>query len=609
LARNLVVIISLTLFLGVFVLGFSFQESFAYEVTYDPTGFTLKDNPTICVVNPSSYDLSEKEIEKLLKQTKLSSDEWEAKFKQNQRNSEVWEINYVVISESDDDSDCDISIVFKPKPGDERYEHLLAGLADYDPIDDNYLITIYYLQTKLQYESERIGDTIYYWYEPWFGDDLKISQDLGNTIRHEIGHSFGLGHYKPDNPDVPLEWAKGFSPSPSIMVEVMFESPQELKIQDGDISKIREIYGSDGFQTFINDQSFDSFRAEAFLEKDYHDELIKYSEKYLGVEPNNEDALTFKALALWELDYYDESVIIMDNILDTNPENQNALYIKAKSFYKSKNYDESLNLMDKLIEINPEHYKALSYKGLILDKMERYDEAIESFKKSFEINQFYKTNLNRWANLLSDFEYYEESLELYNRAIEIDPKYVSALYNKANTLLDMEYYEEALEYYDKVLEIDPNHVKALKNKAITLEALGNLEDAQIYYEKSEKAKSKESDTQVTTPNDKKEPVERIGEHKLVGNTIKSEIPDWIRNNASWWVQGNIDDKAFVGGIQFLIKEGIIQIPETTTSITNGTQDIPVWIKNNADWWAQELISDGDFLKGIQFMVENGIITV
>ena len=91
----------------------------------------------------------------------------------------------------------------------------------------------------------------------------------------------------------------------------------------------------------------------------------------------------------------------------------------------------------------------------------------------------------------------------------------------------------------------------------------------------------------------------------------SQIPEWIRNNASWWVAGNIDDQAFVGGIQFLIKEGIIQIPETAKSSTtlSGSQEIPAWIKNNADWWSQGLISDDDFLKGITFLVENGIITV
>ena len=106
------------------------------------------------------------------------------------------------------------------------------------------------------------------------------------------------------------------------------------------------------------------------------------------------------------------------------------------------------------------------------------------------------------------------------------------------------------------------------------------------------------------------PVEKISIKGNKPNTIASNpIPDWIRNNASWWVEGRIDDSAFVGGIQFLIKEGIMQIPETAQSTMMESQDIPSWIKNNADWWSQGLISDDDFLKGIQFMVENGIIVV
>ena len=98
------------------------------------------------------------------------------------------------------------------------------------------------------------------------------------------------------------------------------------------------------------------------------------------------------------------------------------------------------------------------------------------------------------------------------------------------------------------------------------------------------------------------------ESSLSTSEIKS-IPDWIQNNAKWWADGQIDDNAFVGGIQFLIKEEIIQIQETSQSITGDSQEIPEWIKNNADWWSQGLISDDDFLKGIDFMVENGIIIV
>ena len=107
------------------------------------------------------------------------------------------------------------------------------------------------------------------------------------------------------------------------------------------------------------------------------------------------------------------------------------------------------------------------------------------------------------------------------------------------------------------------------------------------------------------------PVEKISINGNKANVLSDAlIPDWIRNNANWWVEGNIDDSAFVAGIQYLIKEGIISIPETTKSSTSsGSQEIPAWIKNNADWWSQGLISDDDFVKGIQYLVENQVIQV
>ncbi len=89
-----------------------------------------------------------------------------------------------------------------------------------------------------------------------------------------------------------------------------------------------------------------------------------------------------------------------------------------------------------------------------------------------------------------------------------------------------------------------------------------------------------------------------------------KIPDWVRENAEWWAQGAIGDSDFVSGIQYLIKEGIMTIPETAQSTAgDDSQEIPSWIKNNADWWAQGLITDDDFVKGIQYLVENGIIQI
>ena len=38
---------------------------------------------------------------------------------------------------------------------------------------------------------------------------------------------------------------------------------------------------------------------------------------------------------------------------------------------------------------------------------------------------------------------------------------------------------------------------------------------------------------------------------------EEKVPDWIKNNAGWWADGQIDDNSFVSGIQYLIKVGII----------------------------------------------------
>ena len=44
-----------------------------------------------------------------------------------------------------------------------------------------------------------------------------------------------------------------------------------------------------------------------------------------------------------------------------------------------------------------------------------------------------------------------------------------------------------------------------------------------------------------------------------GSTGSQEVPAWIKNNAEWWADGQIDDNAFVSGIQYLVKEGIIKV--------------------------------------------------
>jgi len=98
----------------------------------------------------------------------------------------------------------------------------------------------------------------------------------------------------------------------------------------------------------------------------------------------------------------------------------------------------------------------------------------------------------------------------------------------------------------------------------------------------------------------------IFDRKEISKTIT--IPDWIKNNAGWWAEGSIDDETFVQGIEFLIKNDIIQIPPTESDSTV-SQKIPDWIKNNAGWWAEGSIDDETFVQGLQFLIGKGIIQV
>jgi len=44
------------------------------------------------------------------------------------------------------------------------------------------------------------------------------------------------------------------------------------------------------------------------------------------------------------------------------------------------------------------------------------------------------------------------------------------------------------------------------------------------------------------------------------NNAKSIIPEWIRDNAKWWVEGLISDEEYISALEYLIEEGILIIP-------------------------------------------------
>ena len=86
------------------------------------------------------------------------------------------------------------------------------------------------------------------------------------------------------------------------------------------------------------------------------------------------------------------------------------------------------------------------------------------------------------------------------------------------------------------------------------------------------------------------------------------IPDWVKNTAGWWADGQIDDAAFLQTIEFLIKEEIITVQIPTVD-SEAVEEVPGWVKNTVAWWAEGKIHDITFAGAIKYLLSQGIITV
>jgi hypothetical protein len=61
---------------------------------------------------------------------------------------------------------------------------------------------------------------------------------------------------------------------------------------------------------------------------------------------------------------------------------------------------------------------------------------------------------------------------------------------------------------------------------------------------------------------------------------------------------------------FLLILGLVLICATTASVNVfGQESIPNWVKNNARWWADGQITDDQYISAIQYLVSQGMVKV
>ena len=244
------------------------------------------------------------------------------------------------------------------------------------------------------------------------------------------------------------------------------------------------------------------------------------------------------------------------------------LLAEAQEPFLKGEYEKAIKIYDEILKIYPTDYKIFEMKGIALSNLRL--ESTLAMQPQQNVSPRDPSHLNK----LSMIEFY--------KALEINPNSVLALNGMGLGFGNFGEYSEAERYFKKSLEIDADN-QVTQNYLISLEKLEQKYSLDIF------------------ENPTKKPA-------FLQALEERTIPYWIKNNAGWWSDDKISDNDFIAGIEYLIKNKIINLSSQNIN-ENSSDVIPAWIKNNAGWWSAGKISDEDFLSGIKYLIENSIIKV
>ena len=568
----------------IFVIGGILEAS--AKISYPSINFRLQDQPTYCIVSPN---IPQSKSENLFDMAKKSVLEWEMKLQAAELNNKpIWDMKYKLVGSAS--KSCDITIYFKSSV----------------ILDDNTMpLGVFFELTKsIEVAFEGLSDGSIY-----------------DTILHEIGHSIGLGHFISDDDEINLKWATSNDIAPSIMIPTAHVNPALLIITDVDILKVRDIYGTNGFY---------AFSPKPIPQPTPTPTPIPVPTPIPTPKPPIVPIFPFESIDITqkiiEVDKYEERqfVKIIGDIAEDVFRKGVPVYLVVKS------PDESFQTL-KIIPTRKGHFETT----LVFDD--------NSAKGTYKVEASYLEHHDREMDFTFHVVKRGTVIESIIPEFEEPPtapapptaptsptptsKYTPLLtislfsegknYGRSFTIEEGEPFQFAGKLTDRkgnpvrgsVVFIDDRYDSGFQIKISTdqsgtylfyIGAEHNLKNIDNDRSKRDFIATSQVGSEIVTSE----------VAKLTIISAKTEIPDWIKNNAKWWAEGTIGDSDFTGGIQHLIKEKIIDIPDLPEQASGIDEEkVPDWIRNNAGWWADGQISDDDFVSGIKYLVEQGIIKV
>ena len=419
----------------VIVVSIGSSYAYALDYTYPTINQRLTEIPTYCAVESISDKIEPSEMNEMISKSELAVNMWKAKLQESETtNKEFWDMKFKKIGKNESVSDdCTITILFRDDP--EFSGSLLSKTLGAFMRNSIY---IYYENQQSIY-----GDK-------WMDGILK-------TTIHEMGHTFGLGHYTTDDNDYNRKIATRDESPPSIMFAPAHVNPDLRKITEIDVQLVRTIYGSYGFHAFSEQRPNEIIIENPISPLDplYPFESTEISKNTVKLFRHQDTMMTISGQI--------NNTVYMSGhpvfILITNPD-LSVEVLKVKPT-RSGFFETYLNFNYKSL---PGKYsiefayidKIDQSKNLIFD-VEQTDIPLTPKSENLNILQ-----VNNDAERFFEMGLYGDAIKNYkvvmNNADKIqEPLYLNALNKIGLALIQLKNYEKSLSYFEQVYEINPNY--------------------------------------------------------------------------------------------------------------------------------------------------------
>jgi len=580
----------------------------ALAETFFPTyGSRIDTPPTYCVIKPSTDIAPESTTKGYINRFFEAVSEWSQKLiaeDLDNRNSWVMKSKMVTQSTVKNDTDCDIPVRFEVESIDAvgRYcsegSHLYSSSKCSNPPKENSPWIIMYVKS-------------------W--DTYRTDESFFSTAKHEIGHSFGLGHFYSDDNELNKKWVTTVA-SPSIMITPGHTIPELRTITSLDVSKVRSIYGTLGFLLFSPTPTptpiptptptpiptptptptptplTKSYILFDYIELSGKDQILRPTRSYetvmLKITGQISESVFVKGLNVY--------------LLVISPSQTHTLKLTPTA----KGYFETPFVIDKTSPFG--EYRI---QGIYLDKQQIEKDVV------FQVLGNVPTTTAK-QELYGIFPSKPTTVSPAISGIgEFDVSFSDDKYTFSGVLGGYN------QYVRLVAENECPAKKEINKQDYLLSSKRNTEASFTFHQLSQGKPSQctiyltmsDFDGKVldqTTVNykiqtsKKTEITQKLETHPFAMTKKQEIVPSWIKEQGKWWADGLISDNEFINAIQYMIKEKIIVIPAVESGDTSDSPgDIPTWIKDTVNWWSLGKISDQEFVGALQFLVREGIIRV